>query len=404
MMALRVFAALYGAIVALMFFGFNDPQEFAKDDSVSWRVTMFVFVFALCQILALPVWGAMSDRLNPKGVLFFSALLVFIGSLVPLLPVPGPRVFVSRILFGMGAGGAVLALAACANMVQVKQRPGLVAPMLCSFFAGGASMMIFGWIVLRWDQQFWTALLSASWLVLALAALALLGIHLCLEEGRPKSELYRGTNAMSHLWHGFGVVFSEAGFAVLALLSLSGFIAAQGLLYVAPVTLLDGGAPAATSPHALTVFALPWVAAAIGAGVFMRFAPDSQTGKSGAALITGVLLLLLVLPLAFWNPGWVPRTLLACGIAFCSAVLACFAFAAVMAAIRSRELGAATGAAFAFWLAGFAASALLFLVASASGEVSGLGYMLAAAGALALWPLWFVLRSRVLEPKLVRGA
>lgn len=404
LLVFQLVAALYGAVVAQLFFGFNNLQDFAKDDAHSWRVTMFVAVFALCQFLALPVWGAMSDRLNPKGVLFFSILLVFVGAILPLLPIPVPRILISRIIFAMVTCGAALALAACANMVEVKRRPALVAPVLSSFFAGGLLMTVCGWVVLRWGQLFGATLASTFWPVLALAALTLLGIHSRLEEGRPKSELYRGTNAMSHLWHGFGVVLSETGFAVVALLSLSGFVAAQGLLWVGPVVLFDEGAAGATSIPALVLFVLPWFAAAVGAGVFMRFAPDSKTGKSGRGIFVGLLLLLLILLSVFFNAGWVLGTLLACGISFCSVVLACFGFAAVMASIRSRELGAATGAAFAFWLAGFAVSALLFLTAAASGNVFGLGYMLVAAGSLALWPLWFVLRSRVLEPMMVREA
>jgi hypothetical protein len=75
-----------------------------------------------------------------------------------------------------------------------------------------------------------------------------------------------------------------------------------------------------------------------------------------------------------------------------------------MASTRSRELGAATGAAFALWLAGFAVSKLLVLLASGSGELQGLGYLLVASSVLALCALWFVLRSSVLKPIVARKA
>ena len=404
LLVLRLVAALYGAVFALAFAAMADPQDLVRGEQSFRRFSLLVPAFAVLQVLALPIWGALSDRISPRGILMISTSLVLLGALFPLVPMPWPRTMISRIILGAGAAGFVLSLSFCANLVESNRRSPLVAPLFSAFLLGGLLMMVCKWLCLREGMSFGGAMNAASALILVMAILSMLGIKLRLEEAWPKSEIYRGTNAMAHLWHGFSVLWSGTGFALIALIALSGFAAAQGLLWVAPAALRGSGAPGMTSGPALVMFGLPWIAAAVAAALFFRFVPKPQEGKSAAALLAGVLLVVLALASAFWNPGWIPRTALACGIGFCATVLACLALAAVMASTRSRELGAATGAAFALWLAAFAVSKLLVLLASGSGELQGLGYLLVASSVLALCALWFVLRSSVLKPIVARKA
>jgi MFS family permease len=393
-------AGLHGAVLAQLFVGLADPRAFAEQTVISQRAVMFLWAFIICQLIALPAWGALSDRISPKGLLLFSTGVVLVGSLVPLtfaLPVAFPRPIITRALFGLGAAGLVLALSFAANRMERVRRPVAVAPLLAAFWAGGGAMMACHWLCRRWDFEPRVALAATSSLLLLLSILALITAAVWLDEPRPKSENYRGINALHHLWHGVGLLWSQAGFAVIMLLVVGGFASAQALLWVAPSTLLGAAGPSGAGIAASVILVLPWCGAAVGAATFRLFALASRGARAVSGLIVAGLLLLLAVLAAWVDAGWLVRTMTATAMGYCSAVLTALALAAVVSSSRSRVLGAVIGAAFSWWLVGFALSAVLVLGQVSADSHRELAYALIGASALGLAVFPFVGRSPMAE-------
>lgn len=96
--------------------------------------------FALCQLIAGPIWGNVSDRIGRKSVLIVSQIGATIGwtmlAFAPSLPV----VFVARIIEGLSGGNISVTQSYVADVVEPAKRSRAYAYIGAAFSAG----MIFG--------------------------------------------------------------------------------------------------------------------------------------------------------------------------------------------------------------------------------------------------------------------
>ena len=85
-------------------------------------VGLLISTYALCQLIAGPILGRISDRIGRKPVLLLSQcgtfagflMLAFSGSLVP--------VFIARIIDGLTAGNITVAQAYIADVTEESKR------------------------------------------------------------------------------------------------------------------------------------------------------------------------------------------------------------------------------------------------------------------------------------------
>jgi DHA1 family tetracycline resistance protein-like MFS transporter len=94
-------------------------ERFGASPSV---VGLLVSVYALCQLLAGPVLGQISDRIGRKPVLMVSQLGTFVGFLVLAFAPNLAFVFLGRIIDGLTAGNLSIAQAYIADVTAPKNR------------------------------------------------------------------------------------------------------------------------------------------------------------------------------------------------------------------------------------------------------------------------------------------
>lgn len=96
--------------------------------------------FALCQLIAGPVWGNVSDRIGRKAVLIVSQIGATIGwtmlAFAPSLPI----VFAARIIEGLSGGNISVTQSYVADVVEPAKRARAYAYIGAAFSAG----MVFG--------------------------------------------------------------------------------------------------------------------------------------------------------------------------------------------------------------------------------------------------------------------
>jgi DHA1 family tetracycline resistance protein-like MFS transporter len=139
--------------------------------------------FALCQLVAGPIWGNVSDRIGRKAVLIISQIGATIGwTMLALAPNLG-MVFVARIIEGLSGGNMSVTQAYVADLVEPAKRAQAFAYIGASFSAG----LIFGpaaggWLVHRYG--FATPFLFAAGLQL----ITLIVTIFALPESRKKTD------------------------------------------------------------------------------------------------------------------------------------------------------------------------------------------------------------------------
>src|SRR5450432_198748 len=94
-------------------------EKFGASPSV---VGLLVSVYALCQLIAGPILGQISDRIGRKPVLTFSQMGTFVGFLVLAYAPSLAFVFVGRIIDGLTAGNLSIAQAYIADVTASKNR------------------------------------------------------------------------------------------------------------------------------------------------------------------------------------------------------------------------------------------------------------------------------------------
>ncbi|MFN2461940.1 MAG: MFS transporter, partial [Candidatus Velthaea sp.] len=127
------------------------PYYVQKFGGAPLVIGLLFSTFALCQLVAGPVWGNVSDRIGRKAVLIISQIGATIGwtmlALAPNLAI----VFVARIVEGLSGGNISVTQAYVADLVEPAKRARAFAYIGAAFSAG----LIFGpaaggWLVHRY--------------------------------------------------------------------------------------------------------------------------------------------------------------------------------------------------------------------------------------------------------------
>ncbi len=103
-------------------------------------VGILLSIFSLCQLIAGPVWGHLSDRFGRKIILIISQIGATIGwAMLAFAPSIG-WVFVARIIEGVSGGNIGITQAYVADLVEPKERSKAFGYIGATFGAG----MVFG--------------------------------------------------------------------------------------------------------------------------------------------------------------------------------------------------------------------------------------------------------------------
>ncbi|MHB8462266.1 MAG: MFS transporter [Vulcanimicrobiaceae bacterium] len=103
-------------------------------------VGVLLSIFSLCQLVAGPVWGHLSDRFGRKIILIISQVGATIGwAMLAFAPTIG-WVFVARIIEGVSGGNIGITQAYVADLVEPKERSKAFGYIGATFGAG----MVFG--------------------------------------------------------------------------------------------------------------------------------------------------------------------------------------------------------------------------------------------------------------------
>jgi DHA1 family tetracycline resistance protein-like MFS transporter len=108
-------------------------KHFGAPDVV---VGLLFSTFAVCQLIAGPIWGNVSDRIGRKAVLMISQVGATIGWAMLAFANTIPLVFLARIVEGISGGNISVTQAYVADLVEPKQRARAFAYVGAAFSAG----------------------------------------------------------------------------------------------------------------------------------------------------------------------------------------------------------------------------------------------------------------------------
>jgi multidrug resistance protein len=155
-------------------------KHFGAPDVV---VGLLFSTFAICQLIAGPVWGNVSDRIGRKAVLMISQIGATIGWAMLAFANTIPLVFLARIVEGVSGGNISVTQAYVADMVEPKQRARAFAWVGAAFSAGLVlGPVAGGWLFARYGYT--APFLAAA----ALQLVTLIVTWVALPESRTKPE------------------------------------------------------------------------------------------------------------------------------------------------------------------------------------------------------------------------
>jgi DHA1 family tetracycline resistance protein-like MFS transporter len=138
--------------------------------------------FSLCQLVAGPVWGNVSDRIGRKGVLIISQIGATIGWAMLAFAPTIFFIFLARIVEGVSGGNIGVTQAYVADLVEPRQRARAFSYISATFAFGMAFGPLIGVAFLRWGH-------SAPFLAAAgLQVITLLLTIVSLPESRTKTD------------------------------------------------------------------------------------------------------------------------------------------------------------------------------------------------------------------------
>ena len=98
------------------------PFYVERTGATAFTVGLMISAYALCQLLAGPVLGQLSDRIGRKPVLMLSQVGTLIGFIVLALANTIPLIFLARIIDGLTAGNISVAQAYVSDNTAPAQR------------------------------------------------------------------------------------------------------------------------------------------------------------------------------------------------------------------------------------------------------------------------------------------
>ena len=294
-----------------------------------------LLAFALCQAVALPFWGALSDRVGRRKVIIYSLVATLATAVAGYSRLALPQQFVFSVLNGLVTAGLPLAVAFTFESRDKRPENSSRGAIACAFFGGTVLMLGF----------------NSPAVTLLLVTVALVLSALFLPDSSAASSLI-GMNAMHGLWHGFAesnrTPFARWWKAFIACLAM-----VCGLLVTSLVVVSSNeGVPSRFVLFGCAMAACPLIA---------RLVPDGRApgrtvvfGVGAAALVVGAVLL-------SGSGSAAPQLGVA---ALCGAVTGSGLTVGILrfgASARKRSAGAELGAVSSIWMVFFLGGALLAL-------------------------------------------
>lgn len=138
----------------------------------SFQVSLILSLYALAQLLFLPAWGWVSDRIGRRPVLLVSLLGTALCFVLLALAETIETVYLARVLSGFFAASIGTAQAVITDVTPPAERARGMGIIGAAFGAGMIVGPMMGGLLAAWDEQapfYAVALLAAANLMLALA-------------------------------------------------------------------------------------------------------------------------------------------------------------------------------------------------------------------------------------------
>lgn len=129
---LVVFVSLLGFSIILPLLPFYAQTFDASAGTIGWLVASY----SICQFIASPILGGLSDKYGRRPVLIYSQLLALIGFVMLAGAQSIFVLFLSRIIDGFGGGGVTIAQAYIADTTKPEERAGAMAVIGIAFGLG----------------------------------------------------------------------------------------------------------------------------------------------------------------------------------------------------------------------------------------------------------------------------
>lgn len=180
------------------------PRYVEALGATSWQMGLLVGVFSLAQLVMLPFWGNLSDRIGRRPVLIISALGTVIGHIMMGLTRSIPIMMLARMIDGAAGGNISVVQASLADITSREERASIVgiigAAYGCGFILGPA---LGGWAAYHYGfaaPMFITAGLAA---INVLLVVFFLPETLKKQESRSKNssllDLYKNIEKKSYI-------------------------------------------------------------------------------------------------------------------------------------------------------------------------------------------------------------
>ena len=134
--------------------------------AASWQIGLLVGIFSLAQLIMLPFWGNLSDKIGRKPVLVISMLGTAIGYLIMALTRSITVMIIGRILDGASGGNISVIQASVSDMTKPSERSRMMGILGAAYGLG----FIFGPALGGWASYYY-GLSSPMLIASGLAAL-----------------------------------------------------------------------------------------------------------------------------------------------------------------------------------------------------------------------------------------
>ncbi|MFZ4116349.1 MAG: MFS transporter [Chthoniobacterales bacterium] len=160
------------------------PRYVETLGAASWQMGLLVGIFSLAQLVMLPFWGHLSDRIGRKPVLIMSIFGTVIGYLIMGVTRLIPIMVVARIIDGAAGGNMSVVQACVADIATVEERSQLMGQVIGIGYGVGTVFgpALGGWLAYRYGFA------SPMLVTAGLAAINLLLLLVFLPETLEKKE------------------------------------------------------------------------------------------------------------------------------------------------------------------------------------------------------------------------
>src|SRR5579871_953553 len=130
--AIVVFVDLLGFSIILPLLPYYASTFAASPETIGYLVASY----SICQFIAAPILGSLSDRFGRRPLLIYSQLGSFAGFILLAVANSLPILFLSRIVDGISGGNLTIAQAYIADITPPQERSGAMAVIGIGFGVG----------------------------------------------------------------------------------------------------------------------------------------------------------------------------------------------------------------------------------------------------------------------------